>query len=329
MVVLGVNHNRDQCWTSQLSPDNFWAMSHHTLKTVLVTGATAGIGLECARALLATCKYRVLLGARDTAKGNRIRAALADPTRAEVVALDLASLESVKRAADGLAAGPQLFALVCNAGVHEAGPPTFTQDGFETMFGVNHLAHQLLVLRTLSHLTNDARIVVVSSGTHDPDTLEGRHNPPGATVAAALAQGKEATSVLSSVRRYSSSKLCNLLFVRELDRRLRAAGSQVTINGFDPGAVPGTELTRGWSPAMRLMVKSSWLLRAFGMAVSTPARAGGALARLVSDDTLLGQSGLYFQLDRKRLPSKTARDAELAKRLYEDSLQLLGEQSPV
>jgi NAD(P)-dependent dehydrogenase (short-subunit alcohol dehydrogenase family) len=216
-----------------------------------------------------------------------------------------------------------LDALVCNAGVHEAGPPTFTKDGIETTFAVNHVAHQLLTLLLLDRLKPNARIVMVSSGTHDPATLEGRANPPATVHVASLARGEEAGAPLSAVRRYTSSKLCNLLFAAELDRRLRETGSTFSVNGFDPGAVPGTELTRSWSTGMRLLVKSSWVLRLFGMAVSTPQLAGAAMARLVTDPTLQGISGAYFQLERQRTPSVTARDAALARALYDDTNALL------
>lgn len=304
-------------------------MKHEALKTVLITGATGGLGLACAQALLGAGGHHILLGARDEQKAQRVHAALSTLGSCEVVPLDLASLGQVRRATSALARVPQLDAIVCNAGVHLSGAPTFTVDGLETTFAVNHLAHQLLVLRLLGSLADDARIVVVSSGTHDPDTLEGRGNPPAAVDVQALAQGREGTGPLASVRRYSTSKLCNLLFMRELDRRLRASGSRVTVNGYDPGAVPGTDLTRGWSPVMRLLVQASWLLRIAGVAVSTPQRAGRAMARLVTDAELTGTSGRYFQLERERQPSTAARDPALARTCFEDSLALLGESSPV
>jgi NAD(P)-dependent dehydrogenase (short-subunit alcohol dehydrogenase family) len=310
-------------------PLNIRGMSQSNLKTVLVTGATSGLGLECSRALLQHGGYRVILGARNIDKAQRVQATLPKPHLSSVLQVDLSSLEQVKRAAAALVEGPLLDAVVCNAGVHETGAPTFTADGFETTFAVNHLAHQLLVLRLFPRLAETARVVLVSSGTHDPQTLEGRPNPPGVVDVLALSKGRAGEVVLPAVRRYSTSKLCNVLFARELHRRLRVANSRVSVNAFDPGAVPGTELTRNWSPALKLLVHSSWILRVFGVAVSTVPSAARSMARLVVDESLEGKSGHYFQLDRERQPSIAAQDADLARRLYDDSLKLMNEQSPL
>jgi NAD(P)-dependent dehydrogenase (short-subunit alcohol dehydrogenase family) len=296
----------------------------NTQRTVLVTGATSGLGLACARVLAATPGLHLLLGARDVARGRALADELGPNT--EVLPVDLASLASVHDAALGLRGRP-LDAVVCNAGVHESDPPSFTVDGYETTFAVNHLAHQALVLKLSPSLSDRARVVVVSSGTHDPATLEGRYNPPGRVDVVALSKGLEGTHPLSPVRRYTTSKLCNLLFAFELDRRFRGAGRAVTVNAFDPGAVPGTALTRDWSPGLKLMVKSSWLLALFGMTVSTPRRAGQALARLVTDPSLEVVTGRYFQLERERKPSAQAQDAELARTLFDETLDLLNERA--
>ncbi|MEM9458916.1 MAG: SDR family NAD(P)-dependent oxidoreductase [Myxococcota bacterium] len=293
-------------------------------KTVLLTGATRGIGLACARTLATDGNHDLRLGVRDLACGEAVRADLGE--RAALVELELTSLACVRAAIATIREGPRLHAIVCNAGLQEVGPPTFTEDGIETTFAVNHVAHQLLVLGLLDHLAPGARVVMVSSGTHDPDTLEGRVSPPAPPVVADLVRGVAAEETLSATCRYTSSKLCNILFALELDRRARAEGRALWVNAYDPGAVPGTGLTRAWSPWLRMLTKGSWILRLFGLDVSTPRRAGRALARLVADPSLDGISGRYYTLDRERAPSRDARDPALAATLFDDTLALVGEQ---
>ncbi len=288
-------------------------------KNVLITGGSSGLGLACAQSLSLFPQFRLFLGARDPLKGRDALVTLAPGSAATTEELNLSSIGSVRQSIERLTAGPRLDGLVCNAGIHRVGDVRLTPDGLEEMFAVNHVAHQALVTGLLGHFNPGARIVVVSSGTHDPDTLERRGNPPGFPSFASLAQGLDGQKPMSAIRRYSSSKLCNVLFALELDRRLKKAGQKMTVNAYDPGAVPGTALTRDFSPMMRALMKSSWILRLFGVAVSTPQRAGEAMARLIHDPTLAGVSGAYFQLETKRAPSKQALDADLASQLFDDT----------
>lgn len=302
-------------------------------QTIFLTGATGGLGLECAVTLGRTAPMNLVLGVRDAARGESARRRIlngATPgTAVSTLALDLDDLQSVRAAAATLGAGPPLDAVVCNAGVHETGPATFTSAGLERTFGVNHVAHQVLVSRLWRTLAPRARVVVVTSGTHDAATLEGRYNPPARPIAGRLARGLDDDTgrALSAVRRYTTSKLCNVLFARELARRSAAAGRPLTVTAFDPGAVPGTDLTRSWSLAMRLMVKSSWALKVFGVAVSTPPRAGAAMARRALESEP-GAVLRYFQLDLARSPAGITEDRALAAALFDDTLALVDEPDP-
>jgi len=151
-----------------------------TSRTVIVTGASAGLGRQCARALLATDpSWQVVLAVRDTTRGAEAAAQLGHPDRCTVLALDLASLASVRAFAGALrSAGlPPLRAIVCNAGVQVVSDTERTDDGVEMTFGVNHLGHFALVQDLLDELASPARIVVVSSGTHDPAKLTGMPSP--------------------------------------------------------------------------------------------------------------------------------------------------------
>ena len=139
-------------------------------KTAVVTGAASGIGVETARALL-TAGARVLLAVRDTAKGEAVAAELRQSTgnpAAEVVALDLSSLASVRQAAaDLLNTAPRIDLLINNAGVM-ATPQGQTADGFEMQFGTNHLGHFLLTTLLMPALLAAAPSRVVVAEQHRP-----------------------------------------------------------------------------------------------------------------------------------------------------------------
>ena len=185
-----------------------------TGRSVIVTGANSGIGAAAARAL-ASAGARVVLAVRSLDKGRAAAATM--PGETEVRELDLASLASVREFAaawDG-----EIDLLINNAGVM-APPLTRTADGFELQFGTNHLGHFALTNLLLEHVTG--RVVTVSSTAHrfgriDFEDLNWERKPYNAW------------------RAYGQSKLANLLFTAELQRRLTAAGSDVLATAAHPG----------------------------------------------------------------------------------------------
>ncbi|GAA2728735.1 oxidoreductase [Cellulomonas aerilata] len=192
-------------------------------RRAVVTGANSGLGLQTAIGLAAH-GASVVLACRDAGRGEAARATLRAETGkdAELQLLDLADLASVARFADDWGEAP-LDVLVCNAGVM-AVPRGTTRDGFETQIGTNHLGHFALVGRLLPALRRspDARVVVVSSAGHrmgriDLEDLGWERRP------------------YRPWRAYGQSKLANLLFARELDRRLRAHGDPVVAVAAHPG----------------------------------------------------------------------------------------------
>lgn len=198
--------------------------------TVLITGASAGLGVETARALAAH-GASLVLGVRDPAKATHaLDAAGVEPSSYDVRALDLADLSSVRTFCDGvLADHDHLDALIANAGVM-ACPHGTTADGFETQFGTNHLGHFVLVNRLAPLVVAGApsRIVCLSSAGHrmsdvdldDPNFERTAYDPWVA---------------------YGRSKTANVLFAVELDRRLRDRGVRAT--AVHPGVI-ATELSR-------------------------------------------------------------------------------------
>ena len=200
-------------------------------KRVLVTGVSAGLGVETARALSAHGAH-VVGAARDIAKAKRataeVRAQAANDGGLQLVELDLASLESVRASADSLLADGQPFdVVIANAGVMRT-PFGHTADGFETQFGTNHLGHFVLVNRIASLIAPGGRLVNVSSAGHrysdvDLDDPNFEHAPYDPTIA------------------YGRSKTANILFAVEFDRRHKTRGVRAT--ALHPGGIL-TELGR-------------------------------------------------------------------------------------
>jgi NAD(P)-dependent dehydrogenase (short-subunit alcohol dehydrogenase family) len=206
-------------------------------KRILVTGVSAGIGVETARALAAHGAH-VVGAARDLAKAGAATAqvqkdAAANAGRFELIALDLADLKSVRACADGLVAKGEAFDLViANAGVM-ATPFGHTADGFETQFGANHLGHFVLINRIASLIRRGGRLVNLSSAGHrisnvDLDDPNFERTPYDPMIA------------------YGRSKTANVLFAVAFDRRHRSRG--VRAAAVHPGAIP-TELGRYMDPS--------------------------------------------------------------------------------
>ncbi len=292
-------------------------------RTAIITGATSGLGFECARALLASDpSWHVVLPVRDIGRGADAVNELAQPQRCTVMPMDLASLASVRAFTDEFRAAtlPPLQAIVCNAGVQVVSGIERTRDGIEMTFGVNHLGHFALVHALLDALTRPARILVVSSGTHDPRKRTGMPDPRY-TSAADLAHPGD--SPADGRCRYTTSKLCNILFAYELDRRLGRGLGGVSVNAFDPGLMPGSGLARDYPPLQRWAWRYLFpALRVLPNVRSTRA-SGRCLAALATDAAFDGVSGAYFEGRRQIRSSVDSYDRAKALDLWDTSEALL------
>jgi len=303
------------------------------MKTVVITGGNRGLGLECARNIAAAGGWRILLACRDpeAAKDGLEKLRRETGNRdIEAWALDLASLASIEAFAARLRDSDfaPLGALVCNAGIQVVSGTRKTEDGFELTFGVNHLGHFLLANRLLDCLADTARIVFVSSGTHDPATKSGLPGPE-LTDARALAYPAEVgrdDAALVGRRRYTTSKLANLYTTYELARRLQGRGSgRVTANAFDPGMMPGTSLARDYGPLARFVWKYFLpALTLFKPGVNRVEDSGKDLARLVLAEELAGTTGKYFVGRDIVRSSEESYDEAKARDLWEASADLVG-----
>jgi light-dependent protochlorophyllide reductase len=299
-----------------------------TTKTAIITGASAGLGLECARALLDTTQldgdgsWHVVLAVRSPARGTEAVAQLDAPERCTVIEVDLASLQSVRAFVDtfrhaGLA---PLHAVVCNAGLQVVSGTELTAEGVEMTFGVNHLGHFALVQSLLDELADPARIVVVSSGTHDPAKHTGMPSPHYSS-AAELAHPPGDT--IDGRRRYTTSKLCNVLFAYELDRRLGQGQRSITVNAFDPGLMPGSGLARDYSPIGRWAWRYLFPALRVLPNVNSTRSSGQRLAALAGDPRYDGVTGSYFEGLRPVRSSVDSYDRDKALDLWETSERLL------
>ncbi len=292
-------------------------------QTVLITGGTSGLGLRAASELARSGSWNVVITGRDADRA----AQCASRIGAEGLALELGALEDVRRFAETFSRQerPPLHAIVCNAGLQILSPGAVSHDGYDSTFAVNHLGHFLLVNMLLPRLTPPARVVIVASDTHDPAQRTGMPAPRYTTAAELAAPGPGWAAgdspALAGRRRYTTSKLCNVIFTQELNRRF--GGDAITFNAFDPGMMPGTGLARdypvyqqlGW----RFVMPALTVLR---RNVNTPRQSGRALARLVNDPSLSGISGRYFSGTNEVASSQDSHDQAKATDLWETSVEL-------
>jgi NAD(P)-dependent dehydrogenase (short-subunit alcohol dehydrogenase family) len=282
----------------------------------VVTGANSGLGLVTAREL-ARAGALVVLACRNVAKGEAARReieAAAPGAPVELEELDLASLESVEAFADRFrAAHDGLDLLINNAGVM-APPRRRTADGFELQFGTNHLGHFALTGRLIGTMEGreDARVVTLSSQAHRT--------------------GRISFGNLGGERRYfrwsayGQSKLANLLFALELERRLSAAGSTVKSMAAHPGYA-ATNLQSAAAPFVdRVVMKVSNLVIAQSEEMGALPSLYAATEPGLPGGTYAGPDGIGEQRGHPHVvsPSGAARNEATAKRLWEVSEKMTG-----
>jgi NAD(P)-dependent dehydrogenase (short-subunit alcohol dehydrogenase family) len=308
----------------------------------LVTGGNSGIGLECAH-VLARAGWHVVIASRNRAASATAVARIVaahGPDAAGEMGLDLGSLADVRRfAADVESAGLPIRALICNAGVQVSGRNArLSPDGYELTFAVNHLGHFLLTHLLLARLAAHppARIVVVSSGVHDPRRFTGMPKPAVTDVATLAATGGPTPGTFSGPLAYVNSKLCNLWFAYELHRRAAAAGlsapSGLAVLAWEPGLVPGSGLARDYPPALRfawerVLPALTRPLATVVPGISTPRKSGAALAHMLLAPELASASGQYFPSHTRWRPepsSPASYDTDRARALWEASVRMTG-----
>ncbi|MGB7127166.1 MAG: SDR family oxidoreductase [Methylovirgula sp.] len=273
-------------------------------KTVVITGATSGIG-EVAALELAGMGARIVAVARSKARGEATLAQLneqAPAVKHRIVYGDLAELADMKRVAAEIAASePRIDVLINNAGALFS-QREVTKDGFERTFALDHLCYFVVTagLRERLLATPGARIINTSSDAHmgarfDIDDLQ--------------------TEKYTGMRAYARAKLENILFTRELARRLK--GTNVTANALHPGVVA----TRFGHESGGIV---SSLLKVVQRFAISPEKGAETIVYLASSPTVAGVSGEYFYKSKPKTPARAAQDDRLAAALWEKSVALTG-----
>ncbi|MER5448605.1 oxidoreductase [Streptomyces sp. NPDC002766] len=282
-----------------------------TGRTAVVTGANSGLGIATVEAL-AGAGAHVVLAVRDPARGSAAAARVNGSV--EVRRLDLADLASVREFAAQWQG--DLHLLVNNAGVMNI-PESATKDGFETQFGTNHLGHFALTNLLLPHITD--RVVTVSSGAHRMPGSPRIHF-----------DNLDLTGEYAPIKAYSQSKLANLLFTLELQRRLEASGSSVRALAAHPGWA-ATNLQSHDGSALRRVV-----MRVGNRFVAQDNRAGAlpTLFAAVQDlpgASYVGPDGLGEMRGAPTLVGRSAAasDPVTARRLWDVSEELTGVAFPL
>ena len=271
------------------------------MNSIIITGAYSGIGFQCALQLAKIAPDEQLIRAcRNEKSAIEAISKLKQKTGhlyLKFIPLDLSSFISIKKFRDWISTeeNNNLIVLYNNAGLQIITETNYTVDGIESTFGVNHPGPFYLTLLLLPFMDSHVSITFTTSGTHDPKQKTGIV-PTVYLNADLLAHPLETSEKRNIVgqRRYSTSKLCNILTAYELHKRL--SNTFIRVNAFDPGMVPGTGLARTYPPILRFMWKNIMpVLSLFQKNSNSPVVSGTNLAKL--GNWLIGCPDSYREVD--------------------------------
>ncbi len=272
-------------------------------KTAIITGATNGIGLATTREL-AKLGMEIYLVCRNQTKGEQVIQEIKNTIgndKLHLLLCDLSSLSQVRKTAqDFIRLNKQLDLLVNNAGIINT-KRRLTQDNYEEMFAVNHLAHFLLTNLLLVSMSDSARIVNIASGAH------------------ILIRGINFGDInfqkgFKMLKVYGHSKLANLLFSYELAKRLK--NTKITVNAVDPGEVSTGlgQQNKGFSSILY------WVMKPF---IQSPEKGAYTSIYVATSSKLKGVTGKYFRDCKEKEPKPWAKNDEMANKLWTVSLKMV------
>lgn len=275
-------------------------------KTAIVTGANSGMGMATVRAL-SDMGAKVIMLCRSEKRGTEaLEKLLSEKYRdLELILCDLGNYDSIRAFANIVRRGyDHIDILVNNAGFISLDRQE-TGEGLERQFGINHIGHFLLTMSLLDLMGEGGRIVNVASGAHKAGKIH--------------FDDINLTKGFNVIKAYSQSKLANVLFTRELARRIKDRG--ITVNCCHPGAVAtniGIDRDTGFGKTVTRLLKPFF---------QTPEQGARTAIFLASDDSVSDVTGEYFYKCRIAKSSKRSKDMELAKKLFEFSEELTGLQA--
>jgi protochlorophyllide reductase len=319
-------------------------MEQSQQSTVIITGASSGVGLYTAKALAQTGKWHVIMACRNFSKTEVAAQEVGIPKESyTIIHLDLASLESVNRFVEQFrATGRTLDALLCNAAIYMPliKKPLRNADGYELTVATNHLGHFLLANLLLEDLqkstSGEPRLVILGTVTHNPDELGGKIPPrPDLGQLKGFAEGfKDPYSMIDGnkfepVKAYKDSKVCNILTVRELHRRYHEQ-TGIVFSSLYPGCVANTPLFRNHYPLFQFLFPKFQKYITGGFV--SEELAGQRVADVISDPKY-NQSGTYWSWGNRQKKgresfmqqvSPEASDEDKAELLWDLSAKLVG-----
>ena len=272
-------------------------------KTAIVTGANSGMGMATVRAL-SDMGAKVIMLCRSEKRGTEALEKLSSEKYRdlELILCDLGNYDSIRAFANIVRRGyDHIDILVNNAGFISLDRQE-TGEGLERQFGINHIGHFLLTMSLLDLMGEGGRIVNVASGAHKTGKIH--------------FDDINLTKGFNVIKAYSQSKLANVLFTRELARRVKDRG--ITVNCCHPGAVAtniGIDRDTGFGKTVTRLLKPFF---------QTPEQGARTAIFLASDDSVSDVTGEYFYKCRIAKSSKRSKDMELAKKLFEFSEELVG-----
>ena len=304
--------------------------------TVLVTGGSSGLGC-CAALNIARQKpsYLVIITGRSDPEfsARKINTELHQENVA-FLPLDLSSIIKVRSFVEQWATTtikyPPIIALLMNAGTQFIGPMETNEEGYEKTFMINHLGHALLFHLLTPYLSPDARIIITSSGTHNPTMTQKAKLPDAVyTTAEELAHPDPTTAHPQDMQRYNSSKLANVLWTYALARHLKDKKSRITANAYNPGLMFGTGLGRDYAPIMKflwfhILPRITGLVRLALPYVRSVQESGECLAWLAISPEPAGVNGRYFGDKKEVMSSADSYDAEKQDDLWKWTVKATG-----
>jgi NAD(P)-dependent dehydrogenase (short-subunit alcohol dehydrogenase family) len=295
--------------------------------TVLITGGTAGLGFYAALTIAQQHPEYLVVIASRTDKNSAAKSIndTLKQNNATFLPLDLSSAANVRSFVQGWETEnfPPIIALLLNAALQFPAELQKTSDGLEPTFAISHVGHALLFHLLYPRLATGARVVITSSGTHDPAQKTGLPDAKYVT-AEELAYPNPKTAHKDGRQRYSTSKLVNIMWTYALHRRFEKFPEKaLTVNAFDPGLLPGTGLARNYPAPLRFVWKQIMprMLPVMRFLVHpnihSPQESAKKLARLAVGDDVKGVTGVYYEGYNQIKSSKDSYDVAKQEDLWQ------------